>query len=475
MKVNIANVIIFVLITATNLQAMTFFVASNGNDKADGSTNAPWLTLQHGADNLKAGDTLIVRKGVYKGFSMGWDSQVNGTKKNPIVVKAESGAEINDVNSRTADGINLEGASYIIIDGFTINNTKGTITRAGIRAVTDTGVIIRNNTIDSCGTWGILTGFSESVTIENNSTSRSVQQHGIYFSNSADNPVIRGNRVFGNNMCGIHMNGDASMGGDGIISNALVENNIIWNNGKSGGSAINCDGVQKSLIRNNLLYNNHASGISLYQIDASEAAKDNIIINNTIIEASDARWCINIKGGSTGNTVMNCILFNYHATHGSISIDQASLSGFKSDYNSVMNRLSPDDDNTIMKLSQWQSATGQDNHSINADPAELFVNVSGNDYHLKPGCSAIDKGTSVNAPSKDIAGVNRPDGNGYDIGAYEFSSSGVFYHQKKIGNIKNSEGLKADSKIIKVNLAGRVIKDKPHCKFYPILTKAITN
>lgn len=473
MRCNRLFVTTFVLFTTTNLLASTFYVAPNGNDNADGSTNAPWLTLQHGADNLKAGDTLIVRKGVYKGFVMGWDSQVCGTKKNPIVVKAESGAEINDVNNKTKDGINLEGASYVVIDGFTIRNTKGTITRAGIRAVTDTGVIIRNNTIDSCGTWGILTGFSENVTIENNSASRSVGQHGIYFSNSADNPVIRGNRVFGNNDCGIHMNGDSSMGGDGKISNALVENNIIWDNGKSGGSGINCDGVQNSRIQNNLLYNNHSSGISLYQIDASEPAKDNIVINNTIIEASDARWCINVKDGSTGNTVMNCILFNNHPTHGSISIDQASLSGFKSDYNAVMNRLSPDDDNTIMKLSQWQSSTGQDSHSIIADPTELFVNVSNNDYHIKSGCTAVDKGTSMNAPSTDIAGASRPQGNGFDIGAYESSSSDVINHNKMFGNVKNIAVLKSNVSIVKVNLAGRVLKDRIHSKFYPIFLKKI--
>ena len=31
------------------------------------------------------------------------------------------------------------------------------------------------------------------------------------------------------------MNGDASMGGDGIITGALIENNIIYNNGVRGG------------------------------------------------------------------------------------------------------------------------------------------------------------------------------------------------------------------------------------------------
>lgn len=287
----------FFMIVA-NSSAVTHYVAPppTGNDSYNGSSTAPWTTLQHAADNVAAGDTVIVRAGTYIGFQMGWDQPENGTAQKMIVFKADPNVIINDKNSKTADGIDLEGANYICIDGFTVKNTKGTISRAGIRAVTDTGVIIRNNVVDSCGTWGIFTGFSENILIENNSTSRSVLQHGIYFSNSADNPVIRGNKSFSNYGCGIHMNGDVSQGGDGIISNALVEDNIIWDNGEGGGgSGINCDGVQNSRFQNNLLYNNHASGISLYQGDAAEPAKSNIVVNNTIIEASDARWCLNIN------------------------------------------------------------------------------------------------------------------------------------------------------------------------------------
>jgi parallel beta-helix repeat protein len=141
-------------------------------------------------------------------------------------------------NIHTNDGINLEGADYIVIDGFTITNQGGSITRAGIRSVTNTGVVIRNNTIDGMGTWGIFTGFSYNILIENNHCSNSQDEHGIYFSNSGDNPVIRGNICHHNNGCGIHMNGDIGEGGDGIISNALVEGNIIYENGNDGGSGI---------------------------------------------------------------------------------------------------------------------------------------------------------------------------------------------------------------------------------------------
>ncbi len=190
--------------------------------------------------------------------------------------------------------------------------------------------------------------------------SRSQAEHGIYVGNSGDRPVIRHNLIWGNNANGIHMNGDLSQGGDGIISGALVEGNIIHDNGVAGGSGINCDGVQSSIIRNNLLYNNHASGISLYQIDGGQPARNNQILNNTIIEASDARWAINIQNASTGNIVLNNILYNLHSFRGSIDISADSLPGFVSDSNVVMDRFSTDGGSTRLTLAAWRSATGQD-------------------------------------------------------------------------------------------------------------------
>ena len=54
----------------------------------------------------------------------------------------------------------------------------------------------------------------------------------------------------------------------------------------------------------------------------------------------------------------------------------------------------------------------------NQDP--LFVGSSTDDYHLAKGSPCIDTGTSTSAPVTDIAGTSRPQGQGYDIGAYEY-------------------------------------------------------
>jgi hypothetical protein len=41
------------------------------------------------------------------------------------------------------------------------------------------------------------------------------------------------------------------------------------------------------------------------------------------------------------------------------------------------------------------------------------------DYHLQAGSPCIDSGTEINAPGNDIEGTSRPQGLGYDMGAYE--------------------------------------------------------
>ena len=411
--------VLFFVFTASMTQAATYYVATSGSDANPGTLSRPWKTLQHAADRVAAGDTIRVRGGNYAGANF----ETSGTASRPIVLQAYTGETpvINANNPVTPDGINLEGASYMTVKGFTVNGR----TRAGIRAVTCEHVTIRDNRLDQNGTWGILTGFCDDLLIEHNVASRSVRQHGIYVSNSGDRPVIRRNFVWGNSANGIHMNGDVSEGGDGIISDALVEDNIIHANGATGGSGINCDGVQDSIIRNNLLYDNHASGISLYQIDVGGPSTGDSVLNNTVIVASNGRWALNIQNGARNTTVSNNILYNMGSYRGAIDISPDSLLGFASDYNAVMNRFTTDDGDSILTLAQWRQQTGLDAHSFVATPTQLFVDARHNDYRLSPSSPAIDHGTTLADVPTDIAGVARPQGAYYDVGAYEFAGNGM--------------------------------------------------
>ena len=408
-------VVSILMILAPFAGATTYYVAPppSGNDGNPGTLAQPWATLQQAADTVGPGDTVQVRAGNYVGGYF----ETSGTAALPITLEAYPGESpaITDDNPTTPDGINLEGASYMIVQGFTVNDR----TRAGIRAVLCEHVTIRDNTMDQNGVWGILTGFCDDLLIENNMTSHSGEQHGIYVGNSGDRPVIRGNVIFGNNANGIHMNGDVSQGGDGIISDATVENNVIYDNGLGGGSGINCDGVQDSLIRNNLIYDEHSSGISLYQIDGGGPSTGNRVLDNTVLIASNGRWALNIQDGAANTTARNNILWNDHSFRGSLDISADSLPGFTDDNNAVMDRFTSDGGDNVLTLAEWQQQTGQDAHSFVARPAQLSIDAASNDYRLSATSPALDSGeTRADVPT-DILGVVRPQGAGFDVGAYE--------------------------------------------------------
>jgi hypothetical protein len=133
-------------------------VAPSGSDTASGASASPWRTLQKAANTVRAGDTVIVRAGTYAGMDL-WTSGAAGA---PIVFSAEPGVVVNTRNARTPDGLNLEGASHVVIEGFTVSG----LPRAGIRSVVNHHVTIRSNTGDLNGRWGILTGFSDDLLIE---------------------------------------------------------------------------------------------------------------------------------------------------------------------------------------------------------------------------------------------------------------------------------------------------------------------
>src|SRR5262249_36579387 len=161
----------------------------------------------------------------------------------------------------------------------------------------------------------------------------------------ADNPTIRGNHSHHNNGGGIQLNADLSSRcpcgttvRDGIISFALLEDNVIHDNGVNGGSAINLDGVDDTGFPNNLIYGNPASGISLFSTDGAHGSSRNKVYNNTIVMASDGRWAVNIpkskgKASPVGNVVENNILYTERADKGAIDVYSTAAGVLSSDYN----------------------------------------------------------------------------------------------------------------------------------------------
>jgi Protein of unknown function (DUF1565) len=112
MRSFVATLAVALLVAASDAAPLrTLYVATTGNDSADGSAAAPWRTQQRAANLVRAGDQVIVRAGHYAGFNL----TTSGTAANPILFSADPGVIVDTPNPvRTQDGINLEGASWIV-------------------------------------------------------------------------------------------------------------------------------------------------------------------------------------------------------------------------------------------------------------------------------------------------------------------------------------------------------------------------
>ncbi len=417
--------------------AATYYVAPNGNDTFNGSSSNPWATLQHAVETIAPGDTILVRSGTYAGCRI----RNSGTVSAPKTLARDVGATVvintpGPQNSHSSlieieNGSGTEVTDWIV-DGFEVANSP----HHGIDIRITNRITIRNcyahNSAPAASGDGIFLAFSSHPLIENNEVAFNTE-HGIYDSNSADYPTIRGNRSHNNNGGGIQLNADFSSKcpcgttvRDGIISFATVENNVIYENGVNGGSAINADGVDDSVFRNNLIYSNHAFGISLFSIDGSHGSSRNKVYNNTIVQAIDGRWCLNIpkskgNGGSpVGNIVKNNILYTERTDKGSIDVYSTAAGVLTSDYNVVVDRFSTNGGTSVTStLAQWRTF-GYDAHSLISTAAALFVDPAAGDYRLKEGSPAIDAGTNLSPDVvADIVGTARPQRLAYDIGCYE--------------------------------------------------------
>lgn len=430
---------------------------TNGSMINSGTSTKPWASLSSifaANRTFTAGDTIFLRNGNHgsvsiKGVNSGFVVITPEVGQNPVIsrVIVSDGSATSFwklyklIIQSESSGVSLKG-DYPLVEIFP-NASNITVSSCDISSNPITTSWTRDDWRTRCN-WGISTrsrlnanyiiedniiknvSFGLSISSSNTIVRRNTVQ---YFTNDASR-VLGSDVLFEKNritdlvkvMTVLENHDDLfqaftyAAGGTGqdTLKNVILRGNTFISTTDTSrpfvGSpqGIGCfDGIfQNWIVENNVVITDHFHGISFY--DAINCK----IMNNTVLDpylvspidpydlnssSIGPAWIlVSTKGilSCSGNVVRNNLVAN------SVSFSAPTM-GVSS--NNII----------IGAISNY---------------TKYFVNTSNIavpgsfDLHLKAGCTAIDAGTTTDAPLTDMDGIARPQGAKVDIGAYEYKT-----------------------------------------------------
>lgn len=402
-----------------------YYVSGTGFDANNGlSPEKAFRNIQRAADVTNPGDTVYLMDGVYKKDEP-TRNIVNITRSGKpdawITYQAFPGHRP-ELKSKNWNAILIDGASYIIIDGLSLNGGSDGVNMEyalsqkdhlknpetsgnGIEVAEKGGQKPHHITISRCKIYnfcggGIRTRHADYVTIED-STIRENAFYSPYGSsgissyqnwNSDENNIgykmiVRRNIIHHNLNMVSALAVKNIIGGNGIIIEDL-------RNSQNSSSQENYRG--RTLVENNIIYCNGGRGVYVFQSDGVDIVNNTFYQNSQHPKISDGEICVMSSGDVK---VYNNIIYALKDRPAN-TIQDATDTVF--DYNLVFNG----------KLS------GKAGHNIIGENP-LFVNEKRHGFYLKDGSPAIDAGTKLLKSATDIRGLERPQGRAVDAGAYE--------------------------------------------------------
>ncbi len=399
-----ASIILLLLPLATYAQATTRYVSTSGLDSnscsASTSTSTPKLTIASGIGCMTAGDILYIRGGTYnESINVTQYHIPSGTSWSNAVTIASYPGETATVGLGISirDNVDASIVSYVIFDRLiVIDPGQGSGTQSGDSPYFIGGnshhIRLSNSEVTNAATNLIFitdtTTYIEVVNcrvhdapITAGSDGRTGSSYGFYI--YGRHMLIDGNTIYHNTGYGIHH----YHSGDSGVSDNIIRNNIVYDNAYNDGERnLSNGGIlvtsgSNNQVYNNLIYNNGGVGLSIGAYGGSNyQAYNNTITNNGYIGVTAGGGGVSF-GADT--VLENNIVFG----------------------------------NNNYQLFDQNPGGTTTNRNVTTDPH--FTNVSAHDFTLQADSTAIDAGLTIGAVPTDIVGVTRPQGNGYDIGAYE--------------------------------------------------------
>lgn len=408
-----------------------YYVSLSGSDQNPGSYAQPWRTIQKAANSLKNGGTVYIRGGTY-------NERVNIVNRT-----TQSGSYLTFLNY-PGEKVILNGNGIAIQYGFGLFHIEKS------NFIRVSGLNIQN----SNGA-GVYVGYSNNIQIDHNFTYDTVKSGiGIWASN---NVIVDGNDIA--MACNSHPGYTSSEENISIASgsfNVEVKNNYVHKAanipvGYSGGEGINIkDGAHDVQVHDNIVRldersDGQPSNRLAFGLDGWTHETYNISFYNNIALNNSAGFVIESERGGTVHDVFvyNNIAYNnktgflipdWVENNSSLKknvyfINNTShnnsigffINSTKIENIVIRNNIVWGSTSTIIFGTGVPSSKYTVDHNLSTvDPK--FVNPAAGDFRLQNGSPAIDGGSSTNAPINDFSNKPRPQGNGYDIGAFEFQT-----------------------------------------------------
>ncbi len=370
--------VLFCGLAKTSQAAEYYIDAAGGNDANAGSEAAPWQSLSM-INSISSGDTVYLMGDFVISSQTDITSAISGAATNYTIIRGWPGQSATIDIAPSINNLNIQ-ASYLEITGLQFHNNGAYATDSYAINLEDgiQGIIIDNCDFSDAkyGVYGNATalgGLSEIYLMSN----WFVGNYGGARLNYATDVNINGN-VFYNNT----YYGTITVFNDGL----LIGNNVFYNNY----FAVIDGGSSSARVMNNTFYNNSGFAVGS-ETSISLTIKNNIFDSNTYALA---------------NIIATSFATDYNLFNNNTNIGLGGPSG-----------LTPYTD-----LASWQ-AEGYDEHSFEGDPVFTSISSGTEDFYILSGSPAIDTGLDLSDYfTTDMNGSPRPQGSGYDVGAYEYTS-----------------------------------------------------